>query len=46
LGGGHHLHPDGPRLPRQLGHRNATYAMQYMRVSEEELDDVVNDRSG
>ena len=33
-------------VQRQLGHRNASYAMQYMRVSEEELDDVVNDRSG
>jgi integrase len=33
-------------VQRQLGHKNAVYAMQYMRVTEEELDDVVNDRSG
>ena len=33
-------------VQRQLGHRNATYAMQYMRLSEEELDDIMNDRSG
>jgi integrase len=33
-------------VQRQLGHRNASCAMQCVRVSEEELDDAVNDRSG
>lgn len=33
-------------VQRYLGRRKATYAMQYMWVSEDELDDVVNDRSG
>ena len=33
-------------VQRQLGHKNTVYAMQYMRViSEDELDEVVNDRS-
>jgi hypothetical protein len=33
-------------VQRQLGHREAAYAMQYMRVSEEDLEAVLNDRAG
>jgi len=31
-------------VQRQLGHKNAAYAMQYMRVAEEDLDAVLNER--
>jgi integrase len=31
-------------VQRQLGHRNATYSMQYARITDEELRGVINDR--
>ncbi len=31
-------------VQRQLGHKNATYSMQYSRITAEELRDVINDR--
>ena len=32
-------------VQRQLGHRNVAYSMQYARVSNKEMLDVLNDRS-
>ncbi|MCP4683234.1 MAG: tyrosine-type recombinase/integrase [Desulfobacterales bacterium] len=31
-------------VQRQLGHKNAAYSMQYARISDKELDDVLEDR--
>ncbi len=31
-------------VQRQLGHKNAAYSMQYSRITDDELDDVLNDR--
>jgi integrase len=31
-------------VQRQLGHTNAAYSMQYARISERELADVIEDR--
>lgn len=31
-------------VQRQLGHKNATYSMQYARVTSDELQDALNDR--
>lgn len=31
-------------VQRQLGHKNAVYSMQYSRITEEELHEVINDR--
>jgi len=31
-------------VQRQLGHRNAAYSLQYARITEEELQDVMDDR--
>jgi integrase len=31
-------------VQRQLGHQNATYSMQYARISNDELSDVLNER--
>jgi integrase len=31
-------------VQRQLGHKNATYSMQYARITAEELRDIINDR--
>jgi hypothetical protein len=31
-------------VQRQLGHRNATYSMQYARITGEELRGVLDDR--
>jgi integrase len=31
-------------VQRQLGHKNAAYSLQYSRITEEELNDVVDDR--
>jgi site-specific recombinase XerD len=31
-------------VQRQLGHRNATYSMQYARITAEELRSAINDR--
>ena len=31
-------------VQRQLGHKNATYSMQYARITEKELADVIEDR--
>src|SRR5205085_8660489 len=31
-------------VQRQLGHKNATYSMQYARITKEELLDVIDDR--
>jgi integrase len=31
-------------IQRQLGHKNATYSLQYARITEKELDDALNDR--
>jgi integrase len=31
-------------VQRQLGHRNATYSMQYARITGEELREVIDDR--
>jgi site-specific recombinase XerD len=33
-------------VQRQLGHRNATYSMQYARITGDELKNVLNDRDG
>ena len=29
---------------RQLGHKNAVYSMQYIRITAEELRDLIHDR--
>ena len=31
-------------IQRQLGHKNATYSLQYARITEKELDAALNDR--
>jgi site-specific recombinase XerC len=31
-------------VQRQLGHKNAAYSMQYARISERELGEVIEDR--
>ena len=31
-------------VQRQLGHKNAAYSLQYSRITEEELNEVVDDR--
>jgi site-specific recombinase XerD len=31
-------------VQRQLGHKNAAYSMQYARITDTELNDVLNDR--
>ena len=31
-------------VQRQLGHKNAAYSLQYSRITEGELNDVVDDR--
>jgi site-specific recombinase XerC len=31
-------------VQRQLGHKNAAYSLQYSRITEEELNNVVDDR--
>jgi site-specific recombinase XerD len=31
-------------VQRQLGHKNAAYSLQYSRITEDELNDVVDDR--
>jgi hypothetical protein len=31
-------------VQRQLGHKNAAYSLQYARITEEELNQVMDDR--
>ena len=31
-------------VQRQLGHKNAVYSMQYARISDKELEDVLDER--
>jgi integrase len=31
-------------VQRQLGHKNAVYSMQYARISDKELEDILDER--
>ena len=31
-------------VARQLGHKNITYSLQYTRITEQEMEQVINDR--